>query len=243
MVVIKNMIREEKMTHARVLSLLIVSAALSCATESASAQTAARFYPWCGTNGGGESCYFATLEQCMATTAGGRGGRCVASPYYRGDAAVATRSERTAGASVAARSERTVGARVADRAVARSARVAVVPNAPESRSVRSSGVAPSSTSDQLVGQDYGAIVNSAEHGDATAQYNLAVMYDTGRGVLQDYVLAHKWYNLAASHHATWEADVGASAARSRDRLSTRMTPAQLAEAQKMAREWEPKQGR
>jgi uncharacterized protein len=69
------------------------------------------------------------------------------------------------------------------------------------------------------------------------------MYDTGRGVLQDYVLAHKWYNLAASHHATWEADVGANAARSRDRLTTRMTPAQLAEAQRMAREWEPKQGR
>jgi uncharacterized protein len=57
------------------------------------------------------------------------------------------------------------------------------------------------------------------------------------------VLAHKWYNLAASRYATWEADIGASAARSRDRLTTRMTPAQIAEAQKMAREWEPKQGR
>jgi TPR repeat protein len=222
--------REEKMIHARVLSLLIVFAALSCATERASAQAAARTYPWCGTNGGGESCYYATLEQCIATTAGGRGGRCVASPYYRSDAAVATRSERT------------VRARVADRAVARPARAAVAPSVAESRSVRSSGIAPSSTSDQL-GQDYAALVNSAEHGDATAQYNLAVMYDAGRGVLQDYVTAHKWYNLAASHFATWEADIGASATRSRDRLTTRMTPAQIAEAQKMAREWEPKQGR
>ena len=217
--------------HARVLSLFIASAALLGATEGASAQAAARAYPWCGTNGGGEACYYATLEQCMATTAGGRGGRCVASPYYRRDAAVPARSERT------------VGARVADRAVARPVRAAAAPSVPESRSVRSSGIAPSGTSDQLPGQDYAAIVNSAEHGDATAQYNLAVMYDTGRGVLQDYVLAHKWYNLAASHYATWEADVGASAARSRDRLTTRMTTAQLAEAQKMAREWEPKQGR
>ena len=143
---------------------------------------------------------------------------------------------------MALRTERTVGARVADRAVAAPAREAVTPSVPESRSVRSSGIAPSITSDQL-GQDYAALLNSAERGDATAQYNLAVMYDTGRGVLQDYVIAHKWYNLAASHYARWEADIGASAARSRDRLTTRMTPAQIADAQKMAREWEPKQGR
>ena len=57
------------MMHARVLSLLIASAALSCASQVASAQTAYS-YPWCGTNGGGESCYYATLEQCIATTAG-----------------------------------------------------------------------------------------------------------------------------------------------------------------------------
>src|SRR5262249_48209006 len=101
--------------HTRVLSLLTVAATLSYASEGASAQTAYS-YPWCGTNGGGESCYYATLEQCLTTTAGGRGGRCVASPYYRRDAAVVTRSERT------------VGAHVADRAVARPARVAVVPS-------------------------------------------------------------------------------------------------------------------
>src|SRR5260370_38644830 len=75
----KNMIREEKMMHARVLSLLIVSAALSCATQGASAQTAYS-YPWCGTNGGGESCYYATLEQCIATTARARGRRRRARP-------------------------------------------------------------------------------------------------------------------------------------------------------------------
>src|SRR5258708_23382102 len=88
------MIREEKMMHARVLSLLIVSAALSCATQGASAQTAYS-YPWCGTNGGGESCYYATLEQCIATTAGARGGRGGASPYFRPAAPVATNSSRT----------------------------------------------------------------------------------------------------------------------------------------------------
>jgi hypothetical protein len=37
--------------------------------------------------------------------------------------------------------------------------------------------------------------------------------------------------------------VGTSAASNRDRLTVKMTPAQIAEAQKMAREWQPKQGR
>ena len=219
------------MMYARVHSLLIVSAALSCGVQGASAQNAYS-YPWCGTNGG-ESCYYATLEQCIATTGGGRGGRCIQSPYYRRDAAAA--APRSQGAPVA---------RVADRAVVRQARAAAaLPGIPESRGTQANGTAPLSAADPLVAQDYAAVLGSAELGDATAQYNLAVMYDNGRGVLQDYVQAHKWYNLAASRYARWEADVGASAARNRDRLTARMTPAQIAEAQKMAREWEPKQGR
>ena len=37
----------------------------------------------------------------------------------------------------------------------------------------------------------------AEQGDADAQYNLGIMYDTGRGVLQDYKTAVKWWTLSA----------------------------------------------
>jgi TPR repeat protein len=37
----------------------------------------------------------------------------------------------------------------------------------------------------------------AEQGHADAQYNLGVMYDEGRGVLQDDKTAVKWYTLAA----------------------------------------------
>jgi len=37
----------------------------------------------------------------------------------------------------------------------------------------------------------------AEQGDAYAQYNLGVMYDSGKGVLQDHKTAVKWYTLAA----------------------------------------------
>jgi TPR repeat protein len=217
------------MMHARVPSLLVVSAALSCATQGASAQTQYS-YPWCGTSGGGENCYYATLEQCKATTAGIRG-TCVANPNYQRDAAAAPRRQGA------------VAAPVSHRAVVRASRVAAVRRVPESRSAQPNVIPPVSTSNQLGAQDYAAVLNSAERGDASAQHNLAVMYDVGRGVLQDYVKAHKWYNLAASHYATWEADISASAARDRDRLAVKMTPAQIAEAQKMAREWQPKQAR
>jgi TPR repeat protein len=223
--------------HARVLSLLIVSATLSCGTQGASAQTAYS-YPWCAQSGGGENCYYATLEQCKATTAGIRG-TCVANPNYQRDAAPATRSR----VAPATRSRGASAARITDRAVVRASRTASVRSVPEPRGAQPTGIAPSTASHRLLAQDYAAVANAAERGDATAQYNLGVMYDIGRGVVQDYVEAHKWYNLAASRYSTWEADIGASAARDRDRLAVKMTPAQIAEAQKMAREWQPKQAR
>ena len=37
----------------------------------------------------------------------------------------------------------------------------------------------------------------AEQGDASAQYNLGVMYEKGRGVTQDYAAAMSWYRKAA----------------------------------------------
>jgi TPR repeat protein len=39
---------------------------------------------------------------------------------------------------------------------------------------------------------------AAEQGDKMAQANLGEMYAKGHGVPQDYVLAHKWLNLAAA---------------------------------------------
>jgi len=37
----------------------------------------------------------------------------------------------------------------------------------------------------------------AEQGNAFAQSGLGLMYDTGQGVPQDYVLAHMWFNIAS----------------------------------------------
>ena len=78
---------------------------------------------------------------------------------------------------------------------------------------------------------------AAEQGDASAQYNLGVMYDTGQGVPQDYVQAHKWINLATSRTTPREAEEYRSA---RDSLAERMTASQIAEAQRLARKWQPK---
>ena len=72
----------------------------------------------------------------------------------------------------------------------------------------------------------------AEQGDANAQYNLGVIYDNGLGVPQDRVRAHMWLNLAAMQGRE-------SAATFRDLVARLMTPAQIAEAQKLAREWKP----
>ncbi|MDO9125238.1 hypothetical protein [Parvibaculum sp.] len=71
---------------------------------------------------------------------------------------------------------------------------------------------------------------AAEGGKCDALYNLGLMYSTGNGVEVDLVTAHKWFNLAAMQ--------GSLPARTcRAELTVEMTPAQIAEAQRQAREW------
>ena len=67
------------------------------------------------------------------------------------------------------------------------------------------------------------------------------MYANGQGVPKDYVVAHKWFNLAASRF-TWAEEAGYrdNATKDRDLIAANMTPAQIAEAQKRARDWKPK---
>src|SRR5579871_2086172 len=73
----------------------------------------------------------------------------------------------------------------------------------------------------------------AERGDAEAEYNLGFMYAVGQGVMQDFVRAYLWLNLAAAQGYT-------DAMSYRDRVAATMTPGQIAEAQRLAREWKPK---
>ena len=93
-----------------------------------------------------------------------------------------------------------------------------------------------------VPQDYARAVGwwrkAAEQGVAEAQYNLGNMYYNGKGVPQDYVQAHMWSNLAASRFPPSE--YRDQAVKNRDIVAKKMTPAQISEAQKLAREWRPK---
>ena len=70
----------------------------------------------------------------------------------------------------------------------------------------------------------------AENGNVFAQSILGDMYVEGHGVVQDYVQAHMWFNLGA-------AKGGNEARRRRDALAKKMTTAQIADAQKLARDW------
>ncbi len=73
---------------------------------------------------------------------------------------------------------------------------------------------------------------AAEQGHADGQLSLGNMYKRGQGVPQDNVQAYMWLDLAGSRIV--------SAFLNRDRVAAKMTPAQIAEAQELAREWKPK---
>lgn len=79
---------------------------------------------------------------------------------------------------------------------------------------------------------------AAEQGLAGALFNLSVMRENVYGVVQnvpqDYVEAYKWASLAAARSSgDWQKRSEAQ----RDRLAQKMTPAQIAEAQKRASKW------
>ena len=72
---------------------------------------------------------------------------------------------------------------------------------------------------------------AADQGQGAAMFMLGRLYHTGHGVPPDVVRAHMWYNLATAHGYE-------DGKKWRDRLAEEMmTPAQIAEAQKLAREW------
>lgn len=70
----------------------------------------------------------------------------------------------------------------------------------------------------------------ARDGRADALYNLGLAYSTGQGVGIDMIAAHKWFNLAAVR--------GVEAAKSwRNQVASELNAKQIAEAQRLAREW------
>lgn len=80
------------------------------------------------------------------------------------------------------------------------------------------------------------IRKAAEQGLAAAQSSFGLCYAKGKGVKQDYVEAYKWFNLAAAQGGEHDLDakVGLSMA------ERAMTPEQIAQGQKLAREFKPR---
>ena len=74
---------------------------------------------------------------------------------------------------------------------------------------------------------------AAEQNDADAQYNLAVCLEKGEGVGKDPVEAYKWVSLAAR-----QGDENAK--KTMTTLENKMTPEQIAEGQKRARDFKPR---
>ena len=63
------------------------------------------------------------------------------------------------------------------------------------------------------------------------------MCASGLGLPQDFVQAYMWSNLAAMRETN--AEERERAVKNRDLIASSLTPDQLAEAQRMAREWKP----
>ncbi len=85
-----------------------------------------------------------------------------------------------------------------------------------------------------VGQSDGEAVRwyrkAARQGHAYAQYDLALMFAAGAGVPRDTVRAYMWLNLAIAQgngHMIGQ----------RNEIARKMTPAQLAEAERITHEW------
>jgi len=71
---------------------------------------------------------------------------------------------------------------------------------------------------------------AAEQGNARGQYSLEFMYANGEGVPEDHVLAYMWVNLSAVQGN----ETGQSF---KDLIEKVMTSEQIAEAQRLSREW------
>ena len=75
---------------------------------------------------------------------------------------------------------------------------------------------------------------AAEQGYSDGQFRLGFLYAIGAGVPRDYVQAYMWLNLAAAsdpRHEIAEFLTG---------VEEKMTPAQIGEAQRLARQWKQK---
>ena len=75
-------------------------------------------------------------------------------------------------------------------------------------------------------------LRAAQQDHSSAQYNLAIMYQDGVGVPKDYVQAYMWFSIIAAGGFAGPQGNG-----DRENVAQHMTPAQIAEAQRLTTEW------
>jgi TPR repeat protein len=96
---------------------------------------------------------------------------------------------------------------------------------------------------QGVLSDYGEaakwFLRAAEQGNAIAQISVATMFSEGQGVGRDYVQAYKWWTVAATRLPSSEKARRDATLKERDGMASKMTPAHIAEAKKLADAWKP----
>ncbi len=93
-----------------------------------------------------------------------------------------------------------------------------------------------------VSKDYKEAVRwfqlSAVQGYAPAQHNLGMMYAMGQSVPQDDIQAYMWLSLATLQLTDGDYEVFVA---TRDAVAKEMTSEQIERAEKLVREWKPKQ--
>jgi TPR repeat protein len=77
---------------------------------------------------------------------------------------------------------------------------------------------------------------AADQGDPYAEASLGILFNFGKGVQRDYTQAYVWYERAAMHAKAADRD---SIVELRDGVAENLTPQQIAEAKRLAREWKP----
>lgn len=87
-------------------------------------------------------------------------------------------------------------------------------------------------------ETFHACRKAAEHGDAAAQCALGLKFYYGEWVPKNVIRAHMWWNLAANSRAQLEKELREQAYDLRWCLEQEMTQDQIAEARRLAREWE-----
>jgi two-component system, NarL family, nitrate/nitrite response regulator NarL len=88
------------------------------------------------------------------------------------------------------------------------------------------------------GSSLSLCLKEAHQGSATAQYRLAMMYDSGEGVPQDAISAYTWSTVAERTAS----NLMESARAARNRLATRMSSIEIATARNRAIKWLSKNG-